>query len=81
MFEPMTFTDTDELRAYLKTIKTYDQFWDAKEPSFTDVYAKYVFDDMIAKGADPADMLLSLKVAEVQEFVVNFEARQPHKLN
>jgi type I restriction-modification system DNA methylase subunit len=77
----MTFKDTDELRAFLRTIKTYEQFWDAKEPTFSDVMAKRYFDWSIAQGDDPAEILIALKTCEVQQFSEEFEARQQDRLH
>lgn len=77
----MTFEDTDELRTFLRTIKTYDQFWDAKEPEFGDVQWKQVMDLLIADGASPDDILIGLKGAVVTSYTEEREARKPENLN
>lgn len=78
----MTFEDTDELRAILKTVKTYGHFWRAKEPHFGDMRAKFFFDWRIAAEDDDADEILStLKSCEVQQFSQEFTARQKDRLN
>jgi hypothetical protein len=76
-----TFSDTDELRAFLRRIKTYEQFWDAKEPAFYDVEQKAFWDEQIAQGNDPDSILRALKAGEVWEFVREREERQDHRLH
>lgn len=78
----MTFKDTDELRAFLRTIKTYEHFWRAKEPDFSDLRAKFFFDWRIAVHGDDADEILSaLKSCEVQQFSQEFAARKKDRLH
>jgi len=78
-----TFKDTDELRIYLKTFKTYDDFWAGKEPDFDDVFIKTVYDKRIKNDPD-IDLdavLLALKQHEVRRFVEEQKARSDTHLH
>ena len=76
-----TFSDTDKLRAFLRRIKTYDQFWDAKEPAFRDAQEKAVWDQLLKDGLDPDSVLRALKAGEVWAFVREREEREDHRLH
>lgn len=76
-----TFSDTDELRAFLRRIKTYEEFWDAKEPEFHDAEEKAVWDQLLKDGFDPDSVLSALKAGEVWAFVREREERQDHRLH
>jgi len=64
-----TFSDTDELRVSLRRFKTYEQFWDSKEPTFFDAEKKAHWDQRIADGHDPESILRALKTGEIWDFV------------
>ena len=79
-----TFKDTDELRIYLKTIKTYDEYWDKKEPDVDDVIVKAVYDERMANNPElftEEGVLLSLKQHEVRRFVEEQKARADKNLH
>tara|TARA_R110002072_G_scaffold148598_1_gene296098 strand:- start:9108 stop:9398 length:291 start_codon:yes stop_codon:yes gene_type:complete len=76
-----TFTDTDELRVFLRRIKTYEQFWDAKEPAFFDAEKKAHWDQLIADGHDPGSILRALKTGEVWAFVREREERRESRVH
>ena len=76
-----TFTDTDELRAYLATITTYEDFWDAKEPAFHDVAVKTAWDALIAQGWSSSVALDALKAGEVWAFVREQDVRRADRLH
>ena len=76
-----TFSDTDELRTFLRRIKTYEEFWDAKEPAFYDVQEKTVWDQLLKDGFDPDSVLRALKAGEVWAFVREREEREDHRLH
>jgi hypothetical protein len=77
--------DTDELRDFLRTITSYDDFWRVKgerEPEYDDLAKKRFWDEVIrAEGRDPANILLALKQGEVQRFASEASARHPGNLN
>ena len=78
------FKDTDELRIYLKTIKTYDEYWENKEPDFDDVLVKAVYDERMANNPElftEEGVLLSLKQYEVRRFVEEQKARAKENLH
>lgn len=82
MLAMTTFKDTDELRAYLARITTYEQFWEMKEPDIFDAREKAFWDRGIAElGHDPNDYLLPLKQSEVRRFVREREQRELAALN
>lgn len=76
------FKDTDELRAYLATITSYDAFWTMKEPDLFDAREKAFWDKTIADlGDNPDDYLQPLKQIEVQRFVREQALRAADALN
>ena len=77
-----TFEDTDQLRAYLATLKTYEEFWEKKEPDLFDAREKAWWDQAIATwGDNPDDYLEPLKQTEVRRFVREQQMRQGPALN
>ncbi|WP_074788298.1 hypothetical protein [Roseovarius tolerans] len=76
-----TFTDTDELRVYLRRLKTYEQFWDAKEPAFFDAEKKAFWDGLIAEGWPSDSALYALKTGEIWAFVVEQGERRIRRLH
>lgn len=76
-----TFTDTNELRAYLRRITTYEAFWEAKEPSFFDPLEKAFWDEHIRLYGDPDGVLRTLKRGEIRAFAREQEERQDHRLH
>jgi len=75
------FTDTDELRVFLRRIKTYEEFWDAKEPAFFDADERAFWDRQIASGNDADSILRALKAGEIWAFVREREERQDERLH
>jgi hypothetical protein len=74
--------DTDELRAFLKTIATYDEWWSRKEPDFSDADEKAFWDAWIVRFSDDPQLVLEvLKQAEVRRFVREQTSRHPTNLN
>lgn len=77
----LLFSDADELRAYLRTIKTYDEFWERKEPCLSDAAMKEFSDWHIRQGDDPDAILEALKCLAVEEFSAEFSARLPNRVH
>lgn len=68
MADTEKFKDADELRAFLKTITTYEQYWGTEPSDYADAL-KEVLDDTIERDcADPNDILDGLKMARVEIF-------------
>ena len=75
------FDDSDDLRSFLRTIETYDQFWERKEPDLHDAAMKAAFDEMIRDGHDPQSLLRCLKNEVVRDFCAESEARLPDRVH